>query len=310
VAGEIKAYWMGEKIREHPIRFGTATFAKSMNAEPCLTQSRKLLKALNYTGVCEVEYLRDPGDGQYKLIEINARTWLWVGLARACGVDFAKMAYAYVNGMAQPYPETYETGVCWINPWTDTAYAGKAILQGHLSLRTYLDSLVFGKKPARFLKKGCQARDCLSVEYDLLPEKKMIIPYASPNLRCGDVVRALALSETGADKRIKQYFRQLTGKRHVLITNSCRTALFLAYGALEAKGEVITSPLTCQVAIDPIIESGNTPVFRISGWMIFASYPGISRAGSPAAPLPSRPYIWGVFPVTWTALLIWLKKTT
>jgi len=89
----------------------------------------------------------------------------------------------------------------------------------------------------------------------------MNVPYASPNLRCGDVVRALFLSETDAGKRIKQYFGQLTGKRHVLITNSCRTALYLAYCALGDKGEVITSPLTCKVAIDPIIESGNTPVF-------------------------------------------------
>lgn len=154
VAGEIKAYWMGQKLREHPVRFGTATFAGSMYAEPCLTQSVKLLKALGYTGVCEVEYLRDPRDGQYKLIEINARTWLWVGLARACGVDFAKMVYDYVTGMAQSYPETYETDVCWINPWTDTAYAAKAILQGHLGLRTYLDSLVTGKKVSAVFEKG------------------------------------------------------------------------------------------------------------------------------------------------------------
>jgi len=89
----------------------------------------------------------------------------------------------------------------------------------------------------------------------------MKVPYASPNLRCGDVARALYLSETDAGKGIKQYFRQLTGKRNVLITNSCRTALYLAYCALNVKGEVITSPLTCKVAIDPIIESRNTPVF-------------------------------------------------
>jgi hypothetical protein len=30
---------------------------------------------------------------------MNARTWLWVVLARACGVDFALMAYRYVNGL-------------------------------------------------------------------------------------------------------------------------------------------------------------------------------------------------------------------
>jgi len=154
VNGEIRAFWMGKKLREHPVRFGTATFAKSMYSEPCLTQSVKLLKALDYTGVCEVEYLRDPRDGQYKLIEINARTWLWVGLARACGVDFARMLYEYVNGKVRPYPKGYETDVCWINPWTDTAYSAKAILQGHLNLRVYLDSLINGKKVSAVFEKG------------------------------------------------------------------------------------------------------------------------------------------------------------
>lgn len=154
VAGEIKAYWMGEKLREHPLRFGTATFARSMYAEPCLTQSVKLLKALDYTGVCEVEYLRDPRDGQYKLIEINARTWLWVGLARACGVDFAKMVYDHVNSMEQPYPRAYEIDVYWMNPWTDIAYAAKAILQGHLILGAYLDSLMKRKIISAVFEKG------------------------------------------------------------------------------------------------------------------------------------------------------------
>jgi len=154
VAGEIKAYWMGEKIREHPVRFGTATFAKSMYAKPCLIQSIKLLKALDYTGVCEVEYLRDPGDWQYKLIEINARTWLWVGLARACGLDFAKMVYDYMNGKVHPYPKEYENDLCWINPWTDIAYAAKAILQGRLSLGAYLGSLMGGKKVSALFEKG------------------------------------------------------------------------------------------------------------------------------------------------------------
>jgi len=89
----------------------------------------------------------------------------------------------------------------------------------------------------------------------------MKIPYASPNLRATDFIRALFLSGTEADNKIKKYFSDLTGKKYVLITNSCRSALFLAYRAINATGEVITSPLTCKVAIDPIVESGNTPIF-------------------------------------------------
>lgn len=141
VVGEIKAYWMGEKLREHPVRFGTATFAKSMYAEPCLPQSVKLLKALNYTGVCEVEYLRDPRDGQYKLIEINARTWLWVGLARACGADFARMVYDYVTEKKVSYPQSYDLDKCWINPFTDIVYSLFGILKRRLSFKEYLYTL-------------------------------------------------------------------------------------------------------------------------------------------------------------------------
>jgi dTDP-4-amino-4,6-dideoxygalactose transaminase len=69
------------------------------------------------------------------------------------------------------------------------------------------------------------------------------------------------MSKKDAEKTIINYFSKLTGKKYVLITNSCRTALYLAYKAVGATGEVITSPLTCKVAIDPIIESGNVPVY-------------------------------------------------
>ena len=154
VKGEIKAYWMGEKLREHPVSFGTATFARSVFVRECYSQSVPLLQALYYTGVCEVEYLKDPRDGQHKLIEINARTWLWVELARACGVDFAKLAYEYVNGMKSEYSKEYERNVCWFNPFTDTAYAIKALLKKQLSAMEYARSMVNGKKVNALFAKG------------------------------------------------------------------------------------------------------------------------------------------------------------
>ena len=140
VDGQIKAFWMGEKLRQHPLRFGTATFARSVYVKVCHDQSVRLLKALNYTGVCEVEYLKDPRDGEYKLIEINARTWLWVGLARACGVDFAKLVYDHVNSRTtgMQAPGKYDIGVCWVNPFTDMVYAAKAMISRRLGLRDYV----------------------------------------------------------------------------------------------------------------------------------------------------------------------------
>jgi D-aspartate ligase len=144
--GEIKSFWMGLKLREHPLQFGTATFAQSVYIEDCYKQSVPLLKALNYSGVCEVEYLQDPRSGEYKLIEINARTWLWVGLAKACGIDYAKMIYEYFyNSGINTYPKDYKTEIKWINWFTDLPLSIYAILLGKLSLPRYLASLK-GKK--------------------------------------------------------------------------------------------------------------------------------------------------------------------
>ena len=140
-AGEIKTFWMGVKLREHPLRFGTATFAKSVYVEECYEQSVLLLKALNYSGVCEVEYLFDPRDKKYKLIEINARTWLWVGLAKACGVDYAKLIYDYVNGNSIVWPQSYKQDIYWMNPFSDFVYSLFAIIQGKLSLSDYIAPL-------------------------------------------------------------------------------------------------------------------------------------------------------------------------
>ncbi|MBN1932423.1 MAG: DegT/DnrJ/EryC1/StrS family aminotransferase [Desulfobacterales bacterium] len=53
-----------------------------------------------------------------------------------------------------------------------------------------------------------------------------------------------------------QYFAELTGKKYVLLTSSCRAALYLAYKSLKKIETVITSPLTCAIALSPIIEAG------------------------------------------------------
>lgn len=129
VEGEIKAYWMGVKLREHPLQFGTATFTESVFVDDCLQQSKRLLSVLNYTGVCEVEYLQDPRDRKYKLIEINPRTWLWVGHAIASGVNFPLYIYNFLNGIENHYPKDYTIGLKWKNPYSDLVYSVIAMLK-------------------------------------------------------------------------------------------------------------------------------------------------------------------------------------
>ncbi len=141
VHGIIKTHWIGVKIREHPIRFGTATLAESIKEDALVPLAQKLLKQLNYTGVCEIEFLKDPTDGKFKLIELNARTWLWVGLAKACGVNYAVYLYNYLLNISNEYPDSYAIGVKWRNEITDLFFSIVALQKGLFQLELTLNNL-------------------------------------------------------------------------------------------------------------------------------------------------------------------------
>lgn len=141
INGEIKSYWMGKKLREHPIKYGTATCSESLNIREVYENAVPLVKELSYTGTCEIEFMYDQRDNVWKLIEINPRTWLWVGLAKACGVDYAKIMYKYAQGIQQEYPQSYIVGIKWKNYITDFVYGLKSILTKHIKLSDYIKSL-------------------------------------------------------------------------------------------------------------------------------------------------------------------------
>lgn len=87
-----------------------------------------------------------------------------------------------------------------------------------------------------------------------------MIPYYSPHFSGVDLLRTLVYGNPFS--KLEDMFRELTGKRYVLVTSSCRAALFLAYKSLRARGLVHVSPLTCQIALLPIAEAGNKIMFH------------------------------------------------
>jgi predicted ATP-grasp superfamily ATP-dependent carboligase len=136
--GSVKAWWMGQKLREHPWKFGTATLTESIIIEELKPYTEALMQALEYTGVTETEFLYDANTGQYKLIEINARTWLWCGHAAACGVDFASLAWLHTMNEPVHWPNDYITGLKWRNFYTDLFYGIKAMARGQIRFSTWI----------------------------------------------------------------------------------------------------------------------------------------------------------------------------
>lgn len=86
-----------------------------------------------------------------------------------------------------------------------------------------------------------------------------MLPYYSPNFGFKKLV--LSFFQVDSEERCVDYYKKYTGKKYVLITASCRTALYLAYSALPRTGKVIISPLICTTAIEPILATKNQPLF-------------------------------------------------
>ena len=96
--GDPLAYFTAKKIVQCPPEFGTGCVVESALIPGLLSPSVSLCRALDYHGMAEIEYKLDPRDGQFKLIEINARHWDWHELGRACGVNLTWAAYCNWTG--------------------------------------------------------------------------------------------------------------------------------------------------------------------------------------------------------------------
>jgi len=87
-----------------------------------------------------------------------------------------------------------------------------------------------------------------------------MIPYYNPHYGLKDLFKTVLCRN--ADEKLRQKFRDITGKKYILICSSCRSALYLAYKAIGKTGTVHTSPLTCKVALMPIIAADNKISFQ------------------------------------------------
>jgi D-aspartate ligase len=129
------------RSRQHPPEFGRAsTFVETVEMPLLEALSERFLRAISYYGLIELEYKLDPRDGQYKLLDANARTWGYHTLGMGAGVDFSSMLFADQIG-EYVEPCRARSGVSWIRLVTDLPTGILEILGGRQNLWAYLASL-------------------------------------------------------------------------------------------------------------------------------------------------------------------------
>ena len=130
-----------QRRRQHPSEFGRAsTFVETIDLPLLETLSERFLQAIDYYGLVEMEYKLDPRDGQYKLLDVNARTWGYHTIGPRAGVDFPYLLFANQLGESVQ-PCRAQAGIRWIRLVTDLPTGVLEIFRGHLNWRAYLRSL-------------------------------------------------------------------------------------------------------------------------------------------------------------------------
>jgi D-aspartate ligase len=139
--GEPVAGLSVRRPRQFPRDFGrTSTFVVAVDIPELKDLATRLLRAMRYTGLAEVEFMWSSKRCRFELLDVNGRLWAWNGLAAAAGLDLPYLAYADALGL--PFSTgSVRPGAKWVRLPADLRAAAVDRRSGRLSVRQYLNSL-------------------------------------------------------------------------------------------------------------------------------------------------------------------------
>ena len=92
--GRVLRTYTGRKLSQHPYTHGDASIAETLSVpEVVVRQARVLLEEARFHGISQVEFKYDARDDQYKLLEINGRSWSWIKLPAFSGINLPLIQY-------------------------------------------------------------------------------------------------------------------------------------------------------------------------------------------------------------------------
>jgi len=139
--GRSMATMMTCRRRQHPLEFGrSSTYVESVELPLLEKYSEEFLRAIDYYGLVELEYKYDSRDGQYRLLDVNGRTWGYHTIGRSAGVDYPYILFE--DQLDRPSePVRGKAGIRWIRLVTDLPTGLIGIAGRKIPLKSYLRSL-------------------------------------------------------------------------------------------------------------------------------------------------------------------------
>jgi D-aspartate ligase len=139
--GHPRGWMVTRAVRQYPLDFSRfSTYVETVDEPEVEEAGRRLVAAIGYTGIVQIQFKRDPRDGRHKLLDINPRVFGSHSIGPGAGVDFSYLLWQLSQGY--PIPEVRaRPGVRWVRMVGDALAAVKEMSQGTLSPGAYLGSL-------------------------------------------------------------------------------------------------------------------------------------------------------------------------
>ena len=144
------AIFLGQKLRQYPPQFGIGSFTRSVWDQRLVDLGIRLLKELRFYGIAGVEFKKDYRTEDFKLLDINGRSWTQNYLATFCGLNLSYIMYKEAIGEKQKplsnYSCNYKLGLKWIHLRLDFLSMLKMRKMDKITFAKWLNSILTAEK--------------------------------------------------------------------------------------------------------------------------------------------------------------------
>lgn len=138
---EVLTSFIGRKVRTYPTLTGESAFIEIAHDAELERIGRDVAKRCPLQGVFKMDFKRDPNNGRWYLLEINARYTLWHYVAASNGVNLMRAAYDYMLDRKLPQATRPEARYRWLSLELDFRAYREMAARGEITLMGWISSI-------------------------------------------------------------------------------------------------------------------------------------------------------------------------
>ena len=109
------AITMMQKLKTDPSPYGSGVIIRTIYHKELLEVGCRFIKSINFTGICDLELMRDWDNGEFQFIEFNPRYGFGQRVAQLAGASLADMSVRLATGELPPEPVVAKPGFYWVH---------------------------------------------------------------------------------------------------------------------------------------------------------------------------------------------------